>query len=305
MRSGKSFVNNTVSVIIPCYNQGAYLSESVSSVLAQTVSDWECFIVNDGSTDETEKMALEFCSKDKRIKYIKKENGGLSSARNAGLEKASGKWVQFLDADDIVAPEKFEKQLLAISQKGLGNNLVSYTDYRYGNQRNILQEENGYKSPVLKRGDSLIEIINRWEQSLLIPCHCFLFSSDFFLEQDIRFDETLPNHEDFDCWLEVFYHNPIILFIDEVLCHYRISEKSMSIDVLAMGEGFLEVLSRHLQKNVYSSEIRRVLRKKRLQILQGYKRFDLMTLGEKIASWKNLLAYYNNRLSSRNLKNLK
>src|SRR5665647_2316811 len=78
----------TISVIIPCYNQAHFLNESVGSVIAQTYTNWECIIVNDGSTDDTEKVALEISQKDNRIQYIKKENGGLSSARNAGLNIA-------------------------------------------------------------------------------------------------------------------------------------------------------------------------------------------------------------------------
>ena len=77
-----------VSVIVPCYNQAIYLPEALNSLLAQTYQCWEAIVVNDGSPDETEKVALEYTRKDSRIKYVFKENGGLSSARNKGIELA-------------------------------------------------------------------------------------------------------------------------------------------------------------------------------------------------------------------------
>lgn len=92
--------NKLVSIIIPCYNQAHYLPEALGSVLVQTYENWECIIVNDGSPDNTEQVALEWCNKDPRFRYIKKQNGGLSSARNFGIDTAMGKYIVVLDADD-------------------------------------------------------------------------------------------------------------------------------------------------------------------------------------------------------------
>ncbi len=82
-----------VSVIIPCFNQGNFLSESLDSVLTQTYPHWECIIVNDGSPDNTDDIAQLYCNKDKRFRYLQKKNGGLSSARNAGLKVMLGEYV--------------------------------------------------------------------------------------------------------------------------------------------------------------------------------------------------------------------
>ena len=82
-----------VSIIVPCYNQAQYLPETLQSVLDQTYTNWECIIVNDGSPDATEAVAQEWCEKDHRFIYLKKENGGLSSARNAGLKIAKGDYI--------------------------------------------------------------------------------------------------------------------------------------------------------------------------------------------------------------------
>ena len=90
-------MNPLISVIVPCYNQAQYLDECLQSVLNQTYQNWECIIVNDGSPDNTHEIAESYCRKDARFKYFYKENGGLSSARNAGISISNGEFIQFLD----------------------------------------------------------------------------------------------------------------------------------------------------------------------------------------------------------------
>ena len=100
-----------VSVIIPCYNQGRFLGEAVDSVIAQTHGAWECLIINDGSTDNTAEIAASYAGRDGRIRDLYQHRPGLGSARNRGLAESRGEYVQFLDADDILLPEKIERQL--------------------------------------------------------------------------------------------------------------------------------------------------------------------------------------------------
>ncbi|HEY6139044.1 MAG TPA: glycosyltransferase family 2 protein, partial [Thermoanaerobaculia bacterium] len=96
----------TVSVIIPAYNYARFLPDAVDSVLAQTWSDWECVIVDDGSTDDTAAVARQYVERDRRVRYVRQENAGLAAARNTGLQNTTGEFVQFLDADDRLAPNK-------------------------------------------------------------------------------------------------------------------------------------------------------------------------------------------------------
>jgi glycosyltransferase involved in cell wall biosynthesis len=91
-----------VSIIVPCYNQAQYLNEALQSVLYQTYTNWECIIVNDGSSDNTEELAQKWISRDSKFFYLYQENGGLSSARNYGIEKAKGEFILPLDADDKI-----------------------------------------------------------------------------------------------------------------------------------------------------------------------------------------------------------
>lgn len=106
-----------ISVIIPVYNVEKYLQEAVYSVLNQTLKDIEIILINDGSTDSSGKICDEFRNKDSRIKVINQKNGGLSAARNAGLEIATGKYVTFLDSDDWLDKETYEKMMDLIVQE--------------------------------------------------------------------------------------------------------------------------------------------------------------------------------------------
>jgi glycosyltransferase involved in cell wall biosynthesis len=90
-----------VSIIVPCYNQAQYLDGSLQSLRDQTHTDWECLIVNDGSPDNTEEVVRKWEAKDPRFAYVYKENGGVSSARNLGIQAAKGEFILTLDADDM------------------------------------------------------------------------------------------------------------------------------------------------------------------------------------------------------------
>ena len=95
-----------ISLIIPCYNSALYLAETLDSVLNQSYLNWECLIVDDGSIDDTAKVAELYVQKDSRFIYLRKDNGGVSSARNLGLRNAIGDYIQFLDSDDLMGKEK-------------------------------------------------------------------------------------------------------------------------------------------------------------------------------------------------------
>lgn len=118
-----------VSIIVNCFNQGRYLERSVKSVLDQTFTDLECIIVDDGSTDNTRKVAEHLMTLDSRVKYFYKENGGLPSARNFGVQKAQGEWIQCLDADDWIHEDKTRFQLEHLQGIDATQDIVFYSDY--------------------------------------------------------------------------------------------------------------------------------------------------------------------------------
>ncbi|MDO4194073.1 MAG: glycosyltransferase family 2 protein [Erysipelotrichaceae bacterium] len=98
-----------ISVVVPVYNVRDYLRKNIESILAQTFTDYELILVNDGSKDDSLSILREYEQKDDRITVIDKPNGGLSDARNAGMAIASGKYIQFIDSDDFVEPQLLEK----------------------------------------------------------------------------------------------------------------------------------------------------------------------------------------------------
>ena len=100
-----------VSTIIPCYNQARFLPGCIASLQAQSYPHWEAIIVNDGSGDNTREVALEWCSRDSRLRYVEQNNSGACVARNSGLREAKGELIQFLDADDKLEPDKFRTQV--------------------------------------------------------------------------------------------------------------------------------------------------------------------------------------------------
>ena len=115
-----------VSIIMPSYNTAEYIAESIKSVLDQTYTDWELIIVDDCSTDNTDEAVAPFLT-DGRIKYLKNDkNSGAAVSRNKALREAGGKWIAFLDSDDLWLPEKLERQISFMEENGYH---FSYTNY--------------------------------------------------------------------------------------------------------------------------------------------------------------------------------
>src|ERR1700749_2632679 len=106
MAHSEKSIETLVSIIIPCYNYGAYLPSTLKSLQEQSFDRWECWVIDDGSTDDTREVVNNFSQSDPRFKYYHQENAGQPTARNTGLQKAHGFFIQFLDADDLLQKEK-------------------------------------------------------------------------------------------------------------------------------------------------------------------------------------------------------
>ncbi len=120
------------SIIVPVYNVAPYLREALDSVLAQTFTDWECLCVDDGSTDGSSAILDEYAAKDARFRVWHKENGGVSSARNLGLDNARGEYIGFLDPDDILMPERFALAHQILVEKKVDLLRLKLTSWREG-----------------------------------------------------------------------------------------------------------------------------------------------------------------------------
>jgi hypothetical protein len=179
-----------VSIIIPAYNQAQYLGRSIRSALGQTCADLEILVVDDGSTDETPTVARSFT--DARVRYIRKANGGLSSARNAGIAQATGRFLSFLDSDDQFLPGKLEALLAAFE----ADPTLGLTAGQA-----ILIDERG-----IPLGETFDRGLPEDPADLLVgnPLHVgsVLLRRDW-QERAGFFDESLRSYEDWDLWLRL------------------------------------------------------------------------------------------------------
>lgn len=122
-------INDLVSIITPAYNAAEYIAETIESVLAQTYPKWEMLIVNDCSKDKTAEIVQSYAAKDNRIKLINlKQNSGAAAARNTAIQNAKGRYIAFLDSDDLWKKEKLQKQLSFKQQNGYA---FTFTEYQY------------------------------------------------------------------------------------------------------------------------------------------------------------------------------
>lgn len=201
-----------VSVIVPCYNQAIYLSDALESLLQQTYQNWEAIVVNDGSSDNTEGIALEYAKKYPKIKYVAKENGGLSSARNKGIECAKGEYILPLDADDMLKPEYMEKAMDAF-EKSPQLKLVYCQGLFFGAKTGLWENlhYSGYKNQLL------------WNS---IFCSAFYKKSDW--EKVGGYDENMrKGHEDWEFFIRLLNGEGLVCQIQAPLFCYRIKDVSM------------------------------------------------------------------------------
>lgn len=121
-------IDNLVSIVMPVFNSENTIKESIDSILSQSYTDWELIIVDDVSTDNTEMLIKEYLKIDERINYIRLDvNSGAAVARNTALKKARGRFIAFLDSDDIWLPEKLDKQLKFMKSNKYGFTFTAYT----------------------------------------------------------------------------------------------------------------------------------------------------------------------------------
>lgn len=203
-----------VSVITPCYNAEKYISSTIQSIQNQTMTDWEFVLVDDGSTDNTAAIIHRFSIEDSRIKLLQKVNGGTASARKAGLEVAQGQFIQFLDADDMLDPDKLRCQVEFMEINKLE---VSYTDWCYA----TLNEEKG---PIQGLDCDLLHLLCFWGILGTLPIHSFLYSKRFLTSHHINFTTAIKEREDWDFHIQVYSAHPSSAHIKGYCgAHYTIS----------------------------------------------------------------------------------
>lgn len=205
----------TVSIIVPVYNVEKYLHCCVDSILAQTFKDIEVLLVDDGSTDGSGAICDDYALKDSRVRAFHKENGGVSSARNTGLEEAIGKWIMFVDSDDKVSPMICERLLLH-AVEGCMPLCLCY-EWK-NNEVNLI-------SVGLDKGNYPIERFN--DMCAYGPCARF-YEKELVDRVDLRFSERFTYAEDAIFNYEYYELIDRFIIIDEPLYYYRILPNSLS-----------------------------------------------------------------------------
>lgn len=219
-------VNDLISVIVPMYNAASFIEETLNSVLLQTYLNWECLIIDDGSTDNSALIVNRFIIKDKRFKYFKQNNAGPSVARNLGVSKSHGDYIQFLDADDVLLENRFEYLL------------ENYHDYKQdtilGTSMLIGDNSNIYNTRIhtLYKKDpycvTFKEMYQKFGNEYSFVPACILFPRKMIT--NIKWDSNLKHSEDWEYYLHVLHQNLnahfYILPVNTVI--YRDTDNSLS-----------------------------------------------------------------------------
>jgi glycosyltransferase involved in cell wall biosynthesis len=208
-----------VSVVVPTFNRLRFLRPAIESIYAQTFTDWELIIADDGSGLET-RQYLESLASDPRVKVIwLPHTGRPSKVRNAALLKAGGEYVAFLDSDDLWAPRKLERQLAALHSRG--NCRWSYTAFlRVDACGNPLPEE-AHRLWVPHQGDIFEQVVTG-RASIRTPS---VLAARELLAQAGGFDEAMLSAEDYDLWLRLALHSEVVI-VDEPLVYVRYHDEN-------------------------------------------------------------------------------
>lgn len=197
------------SVIIPAYNAEKTLRRCVDSVLAQTFVNFEIILVDDGSDDSTPRLIDEYAERDRRVRAIHKSNGGVSSARNAGLENSSGEYIVFMDSDDAFTNANY---LANMSEKSSDIIITGFVSS---------EGEVRPESYIVKNSEAKIAFLNKEFGELYVRTPwAKVFSADLIRNSDIRFDESLRLGEDTDFVLKVIQVSNEIEILPDIYYYY-------------------------------------------------------------------------------------
>jgi hypothetical protein len=229
-----------VSVIITTYNRRSYLKEAVRSVLSQDYPDKEVIVIDDGSTDNSEEEVRGL-----PLHYVWKENGGVSSARNKGIEVSKGEYLAFLDVDDLWLKGKLPAQ---IQRMGEEEYKISYTDeiwIRNGKRINQKQRHKKYSG---------------WIFAQCLPL-CIISPSSAVIKREIfdsvgLFDETLPACEDYDMWLRITCRYPVLFLEKPLIRKTGGHEDQLSRKYEAMDRFRIQSLENILKSGFLSGDMR-------------------------------------------------
>lgn len=223
-------IKGLVSVIVTCYNQQHCIVKTLESVFYQTYKNWECIIIDDESSDDSNQIIRQFIGNDNRFKLIRHKNMGLAGSRNAGFRDSQGEYIQFLDGDDTLLPDKLNIQVRALSE---GENfMVCICKHRF-----FIESSNTFKYHEFDELNTypLEQIIYKWNMGVSFTPHSPLYKRKIW-----NIDEV-PFQQDYKYWCEDWVFNVLLalrghdyIILDEVLCNYHMHDDNFTSDKRAL-----------------------------------------------------------------------
>ncbi len=210
--------NGLISVIVPVYKVENYIHECVDSIIAQTYTNLEIILVDDGSPDNCSKICDEYAEKDSRVKVIHQENGGLSAARNAGLDIATGDYIGYVDSDDYIELNMYEELYEAIKEYNSDLSICGVKKFELENRLEV------YGNKSLTKNEFLKELLSENVKSYV--CNK-LYKKSLF--DNIRFPEG-ELFEDLKIMHLIAEKTTVVGFIDKTFYNYRIRQNSITAD---------------------------------------------------------------------------
>lgn len=243
-----------VSIIIPTFNRAHLINETLDSVMVQTYKNWECIIVDDGSTDKTESVVKDYTSENFKFRFYKRPSNlskGANSCRNYGLEKSNGEYVVFLDSDDLIIQEKLQIQVKMLKEQPSKIACISQSDCFVGNNKEIIRKFGDVDEDV-----KLVDLISKKT--------AWGLSSGVWLKKSLGnkpFDPHLQGGQDWCFHIKQAIKNPnLFIILDKVTVLVRLDNKSISrsndyLYTLSRIESRIEVLNTLCQRSENKEEI--------------------------------------------------
>ncbi|MBQ4263498.1 MAG: glycosyltransferase family 2 protein [Bacilli bacterium] len=230
-----------ISIVVPVYNCEKYLKDTIGSVILQTYGNWELILVNDCSKDKSLKVLKDFSKKDKRIRYINlNRNQGVSNARNVGVKEAKGKYLCFLDGDDVWVQNKLEIQLDFMKEKGCA---FSFGGYEYANAECIPTGKKVYVPKTVTYKQALKNTI---------------ISTDTVMFDMSKIDKSLifmPNVkcEDTATWWKILKSGYTAYGMNEILAYYRRMRNTLSSNKFKSAKNMWLLYRKYAELNIFAS----------------------------------------------------
>ena len=210
-----------VSIIVPVYNVEKYLSKCIESILSQDYNNFECILVDDGSKDGSGKICDDFAAKDNRIVVIHQKNGGVSKARNSGLEIARGEYISFIDGDDFVKKDYISYMYRLIKQNNAEIAVCTKLDGNFSQKKETRIAVN------VDTGESAVKKILSYR--VPIGCYSKMFNADLLKKGNVRFYEEIKIGEGFNFNISCFLKANTVVFSTKQIYYYRRDNNSSAM----------------------------------------------------------------------------